>query len=129
MVFFHQIRSSPTGVHLVLFGEIDLSVREDLRSVLAGVVVASQGATDLDLHHVTYLDCSGVREFIRAHLDARERGHTLTVSRPRGVVRRVLELTGALTVLTLDHAKAVPVASQVRVPLLLDPTPSALAYG
>jgi hypothetical protein len=41
MIFFHQVRG-PDGVRVVLSGEIDLSVREELRSVLAGVVAASQ---------------------------------------------------------------------------------------
>jgi anti-anti-sigma factor len=111
MIFFHQVRGGPAGVRLMLSGEIDLSVREELRSVLAGVVAASPDATDVDLHDVTFLDCCGIGEFIRAYLDAHGRGHTLTVSRPRGIVRRALELTDVLAVLTLDPA-AVATRSQ-----------------
>lgn len=114
MMLVHQVRGGPAGVRLVLSGEIDLYVREELRGVLAGVVAASPGATDLDLQDVTFLDCSGIGEFIRAYTDAHGRGHTLTVSRPRGIVRRVLDLTGVLEVLTLDDAGVVSRIHEIR---------------
>jgi anti-anti-sigma factor len=107
MIFFHQIRDGDAGVCLVLSGEIDLSVREELRSVLAGVVAASADGSDLDLYDLTFLDCSGIGEFIRACTDAHGRGHSLTVSRPRGIVLQTLELTGVLPVLTGDQAGVV----------------------
>jgi len=100
MIVFHQVRHGSDGECLALSGEIDISVREDLRGVLDRVVAASTGVTDLDLHDLTFLDCSGIGEFVRAYNEAQRRGHTLTVSRPRGVVRRVLELTGVLVLLT-----------------------------
>jgi anti-sigma B factor antagonist len=117
MIVFHQVCGRPDGVRVVLFGAIDLAVREDLRHVLSGVVAGSPGVIDLDLHHVTFLDCSGISEFIRAYLDAYGSGHMLTVSRPRGIVRRLMELTGVLAVL-------MP-AGQADVPQLLDQPHSA----
>jgi anti-sigma B factor antagonist len=101
---FHQVYGGPDGARVVLSGDIDLVVRADLRRVLAGVVGVSPGAVDLDLYDVTFLDCSGIGEFVRAHVDTRSRGHPLTVSRPRGVARRLLELTGVLAVLMPDDA-------------------------
>lgn len=119
-MFFHQVCGRPDGVRVLLYGEIDLPVRDKLRNVLAGVVATGVGTTELDLHEVTFLDCSGVGEFIRAHTDARKRGQTLTVSRPRGIVRRILELTGVLAVLTADEARVVRTAVQKPVPARLD---------
>jgi anti-anti-sigma factor len=108
MIFSHQVGGGPGGVRVALSGDIDLAVREDLRHVLAGVVAVAPGAVDLDLHELTFLDCSGIAEFVQAYLDARGRGHILTVSGPRGIVRRVLELTDVLAVLTPDPQTTVP---------------------
>jgi anti-anti-sigma factor len=102
MICCLEVSGGADGVRLVLSGEIDLSVREELHSVLDGVVSAGLGRTDLDLHGVTFLDCSGVGEIICAYTDAQQRGHTLTVSRPQGIVRRVLELTDVMAALTFD---------------------------
>jgi anti-anti-sigma factor len=113
----------------VLSGDIDLSVREELRSVLAGVVTASPGATEVDLHEVTFLDCCGVGEFIRAYIEAQGRGHTLTVSRPRGTVRRILELGDVLAVLAPEHAGYVLTASGDDVPLSVHARPKRDRMG
>lgn len=110
MILFHQVCARSDGVRVMLAGDIDLAVREDLRRVLAGVAAASPGGVDLDLHDVTFLDCSGIGEFIRAYLDAHSRGKILTVSRPGGIVRRLLELTGVLAVLTPHGAAVLPTA-------------------
>jgi anti-anti-sigma factor len=74
MILFHRVCARPDGVRVMLSGDIDLAAREELRRVLAGVAAASPGAVDLDLHDVTFLDCSGIGEFIRAYLDAHGRG-------------------------------------------------------
>jgi anti-anti-sigma factor len=123
MIFSHQVRDGSDAMRLVLSGEIDLSVREELRSVLAGVVTAFPGATDVDLHEVTFLDCSGIGEFIRAYIEAHGRGHTLTVSRPRGNVRRILELSDVLAVLAPEHARYVLTTSGDDVPLPVQARP------
>ena len=100
MTVLHEVWGGPDRVRLVLSGEIDVSVRDDLRGVLHDVVATAAGATDLDLHDVTFLDCAGVGEFIRAYNEAQRLGHTVTVSGAQGVVRRVLELTDVLALLT-----------------------------
>ncbi|MFC4999446.1 STAS domain-containing protein [Dactylosporangium cerinum] len=100
MVFSYQVFGSPDDVGLALSGEIDLSVRDELRSVVDTVIAAAPGVTNLDLHDLTFLDCSGIGVFVRAYNGAQRHGHTLTISRPHGIVRRVLELTGVLALLT-----------------------------
>jgi anti-sigma B factor antagonist len=108
MIFSHQVGPGRDGVRVALSGEIDLSVREELRHILTGAVGASPSTIDLDLHEFTFLDCCGIGELIRAYTSALSRGHPLTVSRPRGIVRRVLDLTDVLPVLTHDHTHVVP---------------------
>jgi anti-anti-sigma factor len=83
MIFLHRVCGGPGGVRVALSG-------------------------DLDLDDVTFLDCAGIKEFIRAYSDAHGRGHMLTVSRPHGIVRRILELTGVLDVLMPDGRPTAP---------------------
>lgn len=108
MVFFHQVRCEPDGVRLELSGEIDLAVCDELGGLLTSVVAASPGITDLDVSGLTFLDCSGIGELIRAYVEAQERGRTLTISRPQGRVRRVLELSDDLDLLPPDLVVFVP---------------------
>lgn len=100
MSFSHQEHRRADGICVELSGEIDLSVREDLRRILKAAVATSPGNTNLDLRSVTFLDCGGIGEIVRGYLDAQSRRHTLTVTRSRGIVRRILELTDVLAMLT-----------------------------
>ena len=107
MIVVHRMLHGPDRVRLLLSGGIDLSVREDLRGALQAAVAASPGVVDVDLGGVTFLDCTGIGELVRAYHEARDGGRTLVVSRPQGIVRRVLELTGILPWLTPDPAAMV----------------------
>ena len=107
MIFVHEMLRGPDRVRLLLSGEIDLSVREDLRSALQAAVAASAGVIDVDLRRVVFLDCTGIGELVRAYHHARDGGRTLVVTRPQGIVRRVLELTSVLPLLTPDPAAMV----------------------
>lgn len=106
MVPFHQVLDAPDTVRILLSGELDISVREELHDVLHDAA-RSAGATEVDLHHVTFLDCSVIGELVRAYLDARRHGQILVVTRPQGFVREVLELTNVLTLLTSRPAALV----------------------
>jgi anti-anti-sigma factor len=106
MIFLHRLRPRSDGVRLVLGGEIDLTVREDLRYALRAAVEVSSDVTEVDLRDVTFLDCAGIAELVRAYRDAYRHGHRLIVSHPVGVVRWVLQATDLLRVLAPDEAVA-----------------------
>jgi anti-anti-sigma factor len=93
-MFSHQECNESGGRRLALSGELDLSVREEVRGILA-----SPGNTSVDLRDLTFLDCSGIGELIHAYTNALRRGSRLTVSGAYGEVRWVLELTGVLALL------------------------------
>jgi anti-anti-sigma factor len=103
MRFIYQLHSGPEGHRLSLSGDIEFSTCEELRRILADLVNTSGGDTYLDLRDVTFLDCAVVGEFIRAYTDAQRRGHRFTVNQPQGIVRRMLELTEVLPLLTRDR--------------------------
>jgi anti-sigma B factor antagonist len=104
MILSHTMLRGPDGVRVRLAGEIDLAVREDLRVVLATAIATTSGVVELDLDEVAFLDCTGIGEVVRAYHEARRRGRRLVVTRPHGIVRRVLQLTDVLPLLAPESA-------------------------
>ena len=111
MNLVHELRTASDRSCLVLHGEIDLEVREELNHVLQHAVGLPHTVTEVDLRDVTFLDCSGMSVLITAYNTAHGRGHDVIVSHPCGIVRRVLEFTGVLPYLTAPSPAAThPVA-------------------
>lgn len=79
-------------------GEIDLATAGLLRSVLENIR-RPDGCrqVEVDLERVSFMDCSGLRELIRAKRRLRRQGGTLTLVTCSSQVDRLLELAG------LDH--------------------------
>lgn len=100
MNLVHELCTASDHSCLVLHGEIDLAVREDLDHVLQHAVALSRTVTEVDLRDVTFLDCSGIGVLIAATNTAHRQGHDVIVSNPWGIVLRVLELTNVLPYLT-----------------------------
>jgi len=88
----------PSGsVRMILTGEIDVSSVDLLARGLAAVP-----ATDslvIDLAGVTFLDSTGLAALVVAHRRAAAAGRTLAVVNARGIVRRVLDITGMFPIL------------------------------
>ncbi|WP_405605040.1 STAS domain-containing protein [Streptomyces sp. NBC_01410] len=84
---------------VVVVGEIDLDSAADLRRVLTGALHAS-AALEIDLARVTFCDCSGLHALMNTWYRARSRGQTVAVIDASPCVRRLLELTGTLGLLT-----------------------------
>jgi anti-anti-sigma factor len=106
MNLIHELRTASDQSCLVLHGEIDLAVREELDHVLQHAVALSRTVTEVDLRDVTFLDCSGIGVLIAATNTAHGQGHGLIVRHPWGIVRRVLELIDVLPYLTASSAAA-----------------------
>jgi anti-anti-sigma factor len=84
---------------VVVVGEIDLDSAADLRRVLAGALHAST-ALEIDLARVSFCDCSGLRALMDTWHKARSSGQAVAVIDASPRVRRLLELTGTLSLLT-----------------------------
>lgn len=85
------------SARLILAGEIDMSSVDLLIRGLATVP-----ATDnlvIDLAGVTFLDSTGIAALIVAHRRAAATGRRLAVINARGIVRRVLDITGTFPTL------------------------------
>jgi anti-sigma B factor antagonist len=80
-------------------GELDLATAPELE---AAVLPPLKAGTDtaLDLRELEFMDSTGVRVIVAAHLAAQEHAASLTVAVvPDGPVARVLEISGLDVVL------------------------------
>jgi anti-sigma B factor antagonist len=102
MIYSWSVAARPDGIRVYLTGEIDLSVSDHLYEVLHDALEQTLGTVEVNLRGLQLLDCTGISALLRARLDAVRCGRVLFVSQPRGIVRRVLDLTDTLTVLTGD---------------------------
>jgi anti-anti-sigma factor len=82
-------------------GELDLATAPELEAALLPPL--REGATvALDLRPLEFMDSTGVRVIVAAHLAAQEHAGTLTVAVvPEGPVARVLEISGLDVVLQI----------------------------
>lgn len=93
--FACALRAGDTGagVHLQLSGELDIAAIAQLQPILQDA--QSRGPlVVLDLSHLTFIDCAGVRAIVNASAAARKRGHRLILIAGPPHVDRVFRLTG-----------------------------------
>ena len=108
--------ASPGTVRAAVVGEIDLSSSGVLRARLLNVVSALHPhRIEVDLAGVTFLDCSGLTVLVALAQAAARTGCRLRITNPQPIVRRVLDLTGLLDVLTAEFDQAPPVATAASV--------------
>jgi anti-sigma B factor antagonist len=85
---------------VALIGEIDLANIDDVEATLTKI--ASRGSPlTLDLADLSYIDSQGVSMLFRLAKHVRLHDETLAVVNPRGLVRRVLELTDVRARMTI----------------------------
>lgn len=85
-------------------GELDLATAPQLEDALMPPLNAG-AAVALDLRGLDFMDSTGVRVIVAAHLAAQEHGGALVVCAvPDGPVARVLEISGLDTVLDVVDA-------------------------
>ena len=91
-------------VRLAVSGEIDLATADTLTEAVTTVLDTARPAeVVVDLAEVTLCDSTGIDALLRARAAAHAQAVQLVVINPRGIVRRVLDVTG-----TLERLTAVP---------------------
>ncbi|MEU8608851.1 STAS domain-containing protein [Actinoplanes sp. NPDC048791] len=94
-------------IRLAVNGELDLGTADLLTDAVDEVLATARPAeVILDLARLSLCDSVGVDALLRARAAADTQAVHLTVINPRGIVRRVLDLTG-----TLDRLTGVPALS------------------
>jgi anti-anti-sigma factor len=101
---YREVRRSMSGFEVTtsggadravvaLAGECDLTVRDELTSVLLAAVDKAP-VVMVDLAALSFLDSSGIHALVTAYHAARDGGRALYAVNATGVVAHVLELTG-----------------------------------
>jgi anti-sigma B factor antagonist len=95
-VFEVRTEAASDGIVVILVaGEVDLTVSDRLERVLVDAARATAtGPLVVDLQLLRFLDSSGVQALLRGYQAARAAGRSLTVRNARGMVARVLTITG-----------------------------------
>jgi anti-sigma B factor antagonist len=97
----YQVDRLSDEVSVKLTGELDMSTADELRDVLIEAIgEPPAAAVDVDLGEVSFLDSSSIAALVKASNKAAEAGCRFSVSQAHGIVRRVLDITGLLDVLT-----------------------------
>jgi anti-anti-sigma factor len=91
--------SGPAPVTVFVTGDIDLACADELAALLRTTVGAYSQGVDLDLAAVCFCDCRGLRAVLTAQVFARRRGRHFALGPHSPAVARLLELTGARSVL------------------------------
>ncbi|SCE67089.1 anti-anti-sigma factor [Micromonospora coriariae] len=82
-------------------GEMDLNTVGHLRGVLtASLCDPAVSSLLIDMSCVTFLDCAGIGALVEARQTAERHRKRYGVIHPRGLPRRVLELSGVLSYLS-----------------------------
>jgi anti-sigma B factor antagonist len=100
--FFVGVEQQDDRLVVRVAGELDLATAPQLEEALLPGLRAG-GSAVLDLRELEFMDSTGVRVIVAAHLAAEEGGGELGVVRtaPDSAVARVLEISGLDTVLHL----------------------------
>jgi anti-anti-sigma factor len=89
-----------------LRGELDVTVRNTLAELLAPLAGLGLGRLVIDLNQVDFLDCATAAVIFDAARRALPPGEMPVVRAQRGLVRRLLQLTGWDSQCVLDVKKA-----------------------
>ena len=99
--FSVRVAESPSEVVLVLQGELDMATADELKSCLAALEPSDRKMV-VDLRRLTFMDSSGIGAIVNAHRWAEAYGTELVVRHCSKPVRRVLALTGADAVVSVE---------------------------
>lgn len=91
------------SVLLVPHGEIDMDTVRGVRDVaLDSLNSTGCAALTIDLHHVTFVDSTGVGALVAIQNVAHQTGQKLTLFRPSARLMQVLKIAGLDTIFTIE---------------------------
>jgi anti-sigma B factor antagonist len=101
VAFSYTVDESGGVLRISLAGEIDMSVCDRVPEIVAEAVARrAPGRVEVDLRDLDFCDSSGISALFAAKAAAERAGCQFMVTKPHGMVRRVMEITGVLDALT-----------------------------
>jgi anti-sigma B factor antagonist len=105
MPFTQQVRADATGLVVALSGEMDFSVSAPFEETVQRLIAERRpGLIQVDLAGLEFLDSTAVSVIVRLWRLARREHCSLRVINPTGMVRQVLDVTGALAIVGVQPA-------------------------
>jgi anti-sigma B factor antagonist len=99
LTFTQQVRADGAGLVVRLYGEMDFTVSESFEKTVHRLIAEQRpGVLHIDLSDLRFLDSTAVSVLVRLWRLARREHCSLRVVNPTGVVRHILEVTGALAI-------------------------------
>jgi anti-sigma B factor antagonist len=89
-----------------LAGELGMADADQVGQVLTEAVESGKPVVRLDIAELSFADSSAIKAILIGALGADERGVTFQLVNPRGLVQRLLDVTGLTDVLTIVHEPA-----------------------
>jgi anti-sigma B factor antagonist len=86
-------------------GELDIAVAPRVAAAVDRLVDIGFTRVVIDLRELIFLDSAGVHTIESAHRSARRRGCAVSLVRGSAAVQRVLEVTGAASLLAFDDER------------------------
>ncbi|MEA2169632.1 MAG: hypothetical protein QOF76_2932 [Solirubrobacteraceae bacterium] len=103
-VYFCAVEPDCERVVVRVGGELDLSVAADVGARIGELLDAGLGRIVVDLSGVTFIDSAGIHMLVAAQRTAERDDAALSLVAVPLLVRRVLDLTGAASLLAIDAA-------------------------
>jgi|GEM_PF-1315394 len=96
-----DVETWPNSVVVSIVGELDMADGDQVGKILIDAVEARKSIIRLELAGLTFADSSAIKAILIGAQAAGERGVTYELVNPHERVRRLLEVTGLSTVLTI----------------------------
>ena len=102
------VETLATSVVVSVSGELDMADADQVGQVLATAVQSGTPIVRLQIADLTFADSSAIKAILTGALGADERGVKFELVNPRGLVQRLLDVTGLTEVLTIVHEPTAP---------------------
>lgn len=85
-------QSARSGEQIVLGGEYDCAMADDLAADLARAASGHDAAVVVDASAVTFMDASALRVLVKTKMDLASQGRSFLLRDPASCVKRLLEI-------------------------------------
>ena len=98
----HVMTEFDGQITIVVVGDIDLAEADLFSAVLFDAIGRHPRTITVDLRGVVFMDCMGLGTLVGARRTAQRAGCAFVAANVRGEVRRLMQLTGLLDVLSTE---------------------------
>lgn len=98
----HKVDCGERDATVHLAGELDLSVADELRDLLDGLIGAGRARIDIDLSETRFVDSRAIGVLIGAQKRAHVVGGRILVRRPQSTVRKAFDILGLSPIFEIE---------------------------